>query len=95
MSADAAAAVCADPGAHAGGGGEAIARRAVAVHETHISWVFVAGDRAFRLKKPVVLDFLDYGTPARRRAMCHEEVRLERPPGPRSVRGREVRRGPR
>jgi hypothetical protein len=38
--------------------------------------VFVAADRAFKLKKPVVLDFLDYGTPARRRAMCHEELRL-------------------
>ncbi|MFL5859183.1 MAG: hypothetical protein ACJ780_00130, partial [Solirubrobacteraceae bacterium] len=28
----------------------------VTVHETHISWVLVAGDRAFKLKKPVVLD---------------------------------------
>ena len=44
--------------------------------ETHISWVFLVGDRAFKLKKPVVLDFVNYATPARRRAMCHEEVRL-------------------
>ena len=50
-------------------------------HETHISRVFVAGDRAYKLKKPVVLPFLDYGTPARRRRMCEEEVRLNRPPG--------------
>jgi len=50
----------------------------VDVHETHISWVFVAGDRAFKLKKPIVLPFLDYGTPQRRRAMCREEVRLNR-----------------
>jgi uncharacterized protein len=48
----------------------------VEVRETHISWVFLVGDRAYKLKKPVVLDFLDYGTPARRRAMCHEELRL-------------------
>ena len=48
----------------------------VEVRETHISWVFLAGDRAYKLKKPVILDFLDYGTPARRRAMCHEELRL-------------------
>lgn len=48
----------------------------VQVHETHISWVYVAGDRAFKLKKPVVLDFLDYGTPERRRQMCREELRL-------------------
>jgi uncharacterized protein len=50
----------------------------VDVRETHISWVFLAGDRAYKLKKPVVLDFLDYGTAARRRAMCREEVRLNR-----------------
>ena len=50
----------------------------VEVKETHISWVFLAGERAFKLKKPIVLDFLDYGTPERRRAMCLEEVRLNR-----------------
>ena len=50
--------------------------RPVEVRETHISWVFLVGDRAYKLKKPVVLDFLDYGTPARRHAMCHEELRL-------------------
>ena len=48
----------------------------VAVRETHISWLFLAGERAYKLKKPVVLDFLDYGTPARRRTMCAEEIRL-------------------
>ena len=51
---------------------------AVEVRETHISWVFLAGDRAYKLKKPVTLPFVDYGTPARRRAMCEEEVRLNR-----------------
>jgi aminoglycoside phosphotransferase family enzyme/predicted kinase len=50
----------------------------VEVHETHVSCVFVAGERAYKLKKPLVLPFLDYGTPARRRAMCDEEVRLNR-----------------
>lgn len=48
------------------------------VRETHISWVFLAGERAYKLKKPVVLPFLDYRTPARRRRMCREEVRLNR-----------------
>jgi len=59
---------------------EAYAERpeAVEVRETHISWVFLAGDRAYKLKKPVTLPFVDYGTPARRRAMCQEEVRLNR-----------------
>jgi len=50
----------------------------VDVCETHISWVFVAGDRAYKLKKPLVLPFLDYGTPQRRHKMCREEVRLNR-----------------
>ena len=50
----------------------------VEVVETHISWVFLAGDRAFKLRKPVVFPFLDYGTAERRRHMCEEEVRLGR-----------------
>ncbi|MGO9754870.1 MAG: AAA family ATPase [Solirubrobacteraceae bacterium] len=50
----------------------------VEMRETHISWVFLAGDRAYKLKKPLLLAFLDYGTPQRRREMCHEEVRLNR-----------------
>ena len=41
-------------------------------------WVFLAGDRAYKLRKPLVLPFLDYGTPQRRREMCREEVRLNR-----------------
>jgi aminoglycoside phosphotransferase family enzyme/predicted kinase len=58
----------------------ALARRhgSVDVRETHISWVFLARERAYKLKKPIVLPFLDYGTPARRRRMCEEEVRLNR-----------------
>jgi aminoglycoside phosphotransferase family enzyme/predicted kinase len=55
----------------------------VEVRETHISWVFLAGDRAYKLKKPVRLPFLDYGTVKRRRAMCDEEVRLNRRLAPR------------
>ena len=62
---------------------DAVAREAggapVERHETHGSWVFVVGDRALKVKKPVVLPFLDYGTLERRRAMCREEVRLNRP----------------
>jgi aminoglycoside phosphotransferase family enzyme/predicted kinase len=50
----------------------------VDVRETHISWVFLAGNRAYKLKKALVLPFLDYGTPQRRREMCREEVRLNR-----------------
>jgi aminoglycoside phosphotransferase family enzyme/predicted kinase len=50
----------------------------VVVHETHASWVFVAGDRAYKVKKPVALGFLDYSTLASRRSACREEVRVNR-----------------
>ena len=33
--------------------------------ETHMSWVFLAGDRVYKLKKPVRFDYLDYSTGAR------------------------------
>jgi len=48
----------------------------VELRETYLSWVFLAGDRAYKVKKPLVLPFVDYGTPTRRRRMCREEVRL-------------------
>lgn len=50
----------------------------VELHETAISLVFVAGERAYKLKKPVTLPFLDYADPQRRRELCFEEVRLNR-----------------
>ena len=51
---------------------------AVEVHQTHISVVFLAGRHAYKIKKPVVLEFLDYGTLERRRRFCEQEVRLNR-----------------
>jgi aminoglycoside phosphotransferase family enzyme/predicted kinase len=50
----------------------------VDVRETHVSVVFLAGDRAYKLKKPVRMPFLDYSTLDRRRRFCEEEVRLNR-----------------
>lgn len=69
--------------------------RTVECHEMHGSWVFVAGDRALKVKTPVVLPFLDYGTLERRRAMCREEVRVSRRLAPGIYRGTvsEVERG--
>jgi len=55
--------------------------------ETHISWVFLAGPLAYKVKKPVVFEFLDYGTLERRRSLCHEEVRLNRRLAPSIYRG--------
>lgn len=46
--------------------------------ETHISWVFLAGAYAYKLKKPVDFGFLDFSTPQRRELFCHEELRLNR-----------------
>ena len=46
--------------------------------ETHISWVLLAGEFAYKLKKPVTLPFLDYGTVEKRRACCAAELRLNR-----------------
>lgn len=46
--------------------------------ETHASWVILAGDYAYKIKKSLDLGFLDYSTPELRRAMCEEEVRLNR-----------------
>jgi hypothetical protein len=49
-----------------------------ACHETHISWVLLAGPYAYKLKKPVTLPFLDYATLEQRRFYCAEELRLNR-----------------
>ncbi|MDH3664444.1 MAG: hypothetical protein OEU92_31260, partial [Alphaproteobacteria bacterium] len=44
--------------------------------ETHMSWVFLTERYAYKLKKPVVLDFLDYRTIDARRRHCETEVKL-------------------
>jgi len=46
--------------------------------ETHISHVLLAGDFAYKLKKPLNLGFLDFSTLERRRDCCLEELRLNR-----------------
>jgi aminoglycoside phosphotransferase family enzyme len=46
--------------------------------ETHMSWVFLADGWAYKLKKPVRYEFLDFSTPEARRLDCEEEVRLNR-----------------
>ena len=48
------------------------------VLETHISWVYLVGDRAFKRKKPIRTGFLDYSTSELRAEACAEEVRLGR-----------------
>ena len=50
----------------------------VVLIETHISWVLLAGDRAYKLKKPVRLPFVDFSTLASRRRCCELELQLNR-----------------
>ncbi|GAA3939112.1 AAA family ATPase [Actinomadura viridis] len=49
-----------------------------AVSETHTGVVFFAGDRAYKMKKPVDLGFVDFTGRASRERACHREVRLNR-----------------
>lgn len=50
--------------------------------ETHISWVLLAGDEAWKIKKPLKFDFLDFATAPRRRAACEDELRVNRRTAP-------------
>ena len=50
----------------------------VVTRETHMSWVFMAGDRVYKLKKPVRFAYLDFSTLDRRAAACRAEYLLNR-----------------
>ena len=49
-----------------------------AVTETHTALVFFVGDRAYKMKKPVSLGFLDFSTRSQRADACRREVELNR-----------------
>ena len=44
--------------------------------QTHVSWIFLAGEFVYKIKKPVDFGFLNFSTLDRRLFYCHEEVRL-------------------
>src|SRR6187401_1936923 len=67
------------PAAHAGA--------AVERMDTHASVVFLAGERAWKLKRAVRYDYLDYSTADKRRIMCEAEVRINRRTAPSLYRG--------
>jgi len=50
--------------------------------ETHISWIVLAGEYAYKIKKPVLLPFVDFRELAQRKFYCEEEIRLNRPFAP-------------
>ena len=56
--------------------GLAVAR--VELVQTHISWVLLAGEFAYKIKKPVKLAFLDFSTLSQRQRFCLDELRLNR-----------------
>jgi len=51
---------------------------AVELVTTHISWVLLAGEYAYKIKRPVRYAFIDLTSPQRRRFLCEEELRLNR-----------------
>jgi hypothetical protein len=55
--------------------------------DTHASIVFLAGARAYKLKRAARFDYLDFSTSERRRALCEAEVRLNRRTAPTLYRG--------
>lgn len=67
------------PSTHAGAAVERI--------DTHASIVFLAGERALKLKRAVRYDYLDFSTVDRRRVMCEAEVRVNRRAAPHLYRG--------
>jgi aminoglycoside phosphotransferase family enzyme/predicted kinase len=69
----------ASPSAHGGAAVERI--------DTHASVVFLAGSRAYKLKRAVRFDYLDFSTPERRRVLCEAEARLNRRTAPTLYRG--------
>ena len=50
----------------------------VQLRETHISWVFLTGQFAYKVKKPVNFGFVDFSTPAARHYYCREELARNR-----------------
>ncbi|MET8900734.1 AAA family ATPase [Streptomyces sp. NPDC004538] len=63
-----------DPERH----GDSAAAQRAEIRETHTAVVFFMGDRAYKRKKPVKLEFLDYTALSSRRAVCEREIELNR-----------------
>jgi uncharacterized protein len=72
-------ALLADPATY---GGAAVKRV-----DTHAGVVFLAGERALKLKRAVKFPFLDYSTLEKRKAACEAEIAVNRPYAPELYRG--------
>jgi aminoglycoside phosphotransferase family enzyme/predicted kinase len=52
--------------------------REIAIAQTHISWIILTGEFAYKIKKPVRFDFLDFSSLELREFYCREELRINR-----------------
>lgn len=50
----------------------------VELRETHISWLILTDNYAFKVKKPVKFSFLDFSTPEKRHFFCQQELKLNK-----------------
>jgi aminoglycoside phosphotransferase family enzyme len=50
----------------------------IILRQTHISYLFLAGQYVYKIKKPVDFGFLNFTTLAKRKYYCEEELRLNR-----------------
>jgi aminoglycoside phosphotransferase family enzyme len=50
--------------------------------QTHVSYVFLTGDYAYKVKKPMNFGFLDFSTLEYRQHFCSEELRMNQPIAP-------------
>ncbi len=50
----------------------------VILKETHISWIILTDNFAFKIKRPVKFSFLDFSTPDKRKFYCQQEIKLNR-----------------
>src|SRR2546421_11428163 len=71
---DAVFALLSDPATH---GGDAVKRI-----DTHAAVVFLAGERAFKVKRAVRFVFLDFSALDKRKAACEAEIAVNRPFAP-------------
>ena len=55
--------------------------------DTHAGVVFLAGERALKLKRAVQFPFLDFSSLEKRRAACEAEIEVNRPYAPELYRG--------
>jgi len=55
--------------------------------DTHAASVFLAGERAFKVKRAVRFPFLDFSTLEQRRSACAAEIAVNRPFAPKSIGG--------